>query len=178
MFPVDLPPYSPFERGIGIACAQMRANWRRFGRLIISKVCFPYAGRELDEIFEASSGSPLFAASIVRLVKLGENRREVVEKWKGRDGEEVRSFAFQRELERLTGMESRVLYAVLLLGETTLSDIAEVVEMQPRAVRDQVAGLQAYHLMANVAKGQGDSAISVPDELQAVVDLVKTQLCP
>lgn len=136
----------------------------------------PYAGRDLDEIFDASSGSPLFAASIVRLVRLGEDRRGVVEKWKGFDGEEVRSFAFRRELERLTGMEARVLYAVLLLGETSLADLAEVVEMQPRAVREHIAGLQAYHLMATVAKGQGDSAISVPDELQAVVDLVRTQL--
>lgn len=136
----------------------------------------PYAGRDLEEIFQASSGSPLFAASIVRLVKLGENRRDVVEKWKGSDGEEVRSFAFQRELERLTSMQARVLYAALLLGETTLGDIAEVVDMQPKAVRDQVAELQAYHLMANVAKRQGGSAISVPDELQAVVDLVRNQL--
>ncbi|WP_129791533.1 RNA-binding domain-containing protein [Sphingosinicella sp. CPCC 101087] len=136
----------------------------------------PFVGRDLDEIFEASSGSPLFAASIVRLLKLGENRRDVVEKWKGRDGEEVRNFAFQRELERLTAMEARVLYAVLLLGETTLADIAEVVDMQHRAVRDQVAGLQAYHLMATASKGRGDSTISVPDELQSVVDLVRTQL--
>lgn len=146
------------------------------GNLCTAFVVEPYTGSDLDEIFEASSGSPLFAASIVRLVKLGENRRDVVEKWKGRDGDEVRTFAFKRELERLTSMEARVLYAVLLLGDTTLSDIAEVVDMQTRAVRDQVAGLQAYHLMATVAKGQGDSAISVPNELQPVLDLVRTQL--
>lgn len=136
----------------------------------------PYVGRDLAEIFEASSGSPLFAASIIRLVKLGENRREVVAKWQGCDGEEVRSFAFQRELERLTSMEARVLYAVLLLGETTLSDVAEVVDMQPRAVRDQIAGLQAYHLMATVTKRPGDTAINVPDELKTVVELVRTRL--
>jgi hypothetical protein len=136
----------------------------------------PYSASDLEQIFEASSGSPLFAASMVRLVKLGENRRDVIEKWKGRDGEEVRSFAFQRELGRLTSMEARVLYAVLLLGDTTLGDIAEVVDMQVKAVRDQVAGLQAYHLMATVARAQGESAISVPDELQAVAELVRIQL--
>ncbi|WP_161633187.1 MULTISPECIES: RNA-binding domain-containing protein [unclassified Labrenzia] len=136
----------------------------------------PYRGAELDEIHDASSGSPLFAASIVRLVKLGENRREVVEKWKGRDGDEIRRFAFERELARLSGMEARVLYAVLLLGETTLGDIAEVIEMQPRAVREYIASLQAYHLMSTISKGHGDTAISVPDELQAVVELVRGQL--
>ncbi len=135
-----------------------------------------YAGAELDEVFEASSGSPLFAASIVRLIKLGEDKRDVLEKWKGSDGEDVRSFAFQRELTRLSAMTSRVLYAVLLLGETTLNDIAEVLDMSVRTVRDQISELQAYHLLATVAQGQGDSALSVPSELQAVVDLIKDQL--
>jgi hypothetical protein len=135
-----------------------------------------YSGGELDEVFEASSGSPLFAASIVRLVKLGEDRREVIEKWRGADGEEVRSFAFKRELGRIMGMPAKVLYAVMLLGETTLKDIAEVLELPTRTVRERLAELQAYHLLATVTKGQSDSAISIPSELQAVSDLVKEQL--
>ena len=89
---------------------------------------------ELQLIFEASSGSPLFAASILRLIKLGEDRREVIEKWNGADGEEVRSFAFQRELSRLSSVQARVLYAVMLLGETTLNDIAEILNMSSRIV--------------------------------------------
>lgn len=146
------------------------------GNLCASFEVAPYRGAEFEDLFEASSGSPLFAASILRLVRLGENRREVIEKWKGRDGEEVRSFAFERELVRLSGIEARVLYAVLLLGETTLADIAEVLDMQPRAVRDNVAGLQAYHLMATIGKERGDATISVPDELQPVAGLVRSQL--
>lgn len=136
----------------------------------------PYSGNSLEDVFEASSGSPLFAASIVRLVKLGEDRREVVEKWKGADGEEVRSFAFRRELARLSAMPSRVLYAVMLLGETTLNDIAEVLDMPARAVREQVSELQAYHLISTITRTHGDSAISVPSELQTVLNLIKDQL--
>lgn len=136
----------------------------------------PYARQDLEDAFEASSGSPLFAASIVRLVKLGEDRREVIEKWKGADGEEVRSFAFQRELARLSAMTSRVLYAVTLLGETTLHDIAEVLDMSARTVREQVSELQAYHLISTITRTHGDSAISVPSELQTVINLVKDQL--
>lgn len=136
----------------------------------------PYAGQDLEDVFEASSGSPLFAASIVRLVKLGEDRREVVEKWKGADGEEVRSFAFKRELRNLDAMPSRVLYAVILLGETTLADVAEVLDMPVRTVRDQISELQAYHLISTITRTHGDSAISVPSELQAVLDLIKDRL--
>lgn len=135
-----------------------------------------FTGQGLEEVFEASSGSPLFAASIARLIKLGENRREVVQKWRGADGEEVRSFAFQRELARLSPMASRVLYAVILLGETTLKDIAEVLDLPERRVRDQVTELQAYHLISTVTHTHSDAAISVPDELGAVVDLIRDQL--
>lgn len=136
----------------------------------------PYTGQHLEDVFDASSGSPLFAASIVRLVKLGEDRYDVVEKWKGVDGEEVRGFAFKRELDRLDAMPSRVLYAVILLGETTLNDVAEVLDMPARSVRDQVSELQAYHLISTITRTHGDSAISVPGELQAIVDLIKDQL--
>ncbi|MBA4790225.1 MAG: putative DNA binding domain-containing protein [Rhizobiales bacterium] len=138
----------------------------------------PYARKYLEDAYDASSGSPLFAASIVRLVKLGEDRREVIEKWRGADGEDVRRFAFQRELARLSAIASRVLYAVILLGDTTLNDIAEVLEMSTRTVRDQVSELQAYHLISTITRTQGDSAISVPSELQTVIDLVKDQLGP
>jgi AAA ATPase domain len=71
----------------------------------------------LDTLFEATSGSPLFAASIVRLLSLGEDLKKVVETWRGQEGEEVRKFAFERELRRLDAVQSRLLYAVLLLGK-------------------------------------------------------------
>ncbi|QNO27842.1 putative DNA binding domain-containing protein [Sphingopyxis sp. OPL5] len=146
------------------------------GNLCVAFGIAPFVGNDLDDVFEASSGSPLFAASIVRLVKLGEDRREVVEKWKGADGEEVRSFAFERELVRLSAIQSRVLYAVMLLGETNLNDIAEVLELPARTVRDRVSELQAYHLISTITRTHGDSAISVPSELQAVIDLIKDNL--
>lgn len=131
---------------------------------------------EVGKIFKASSGSPLFATSIARLIKLGENRSEVIEKWQGADGEEVRSFAFQRELARLTSVQARVLYATMLLGETSLDDIAEILDMSPRAIRDQVSELQAYHLISTNTGAGGASLISAPNELQAVLDLVKENL--
>lgn len=131
---------------------------------------------DVGRIYAASSGSPLFAASILRLVKLGENCSEVVERWRDADGEDVRSFAFKRELSRLTGSQARVLYATLLLGETSLADIAEVLDMSTRSVRDQVSELQTYHLITTNARPSGESVISAPDELRAVIGLVQENL--
>ncbi|RWR26602.1 hypothetical protein D2T29_20245 [Sinirhodobacter populi] len=131
---------------------------------------------DVGKIFKASSGSPLFATSIARLIKLGENRSEVIEKWQGADGEDVRSFTFGRELSRLTNLQTRILYATMLLGATSLEDIAEVLDISARVVRDQISELQAYHLiLTNIRRG-GDSVISVPDELRAVIGLVRENL--
>ncbi|MGN6773468.1 MAG: RNA-binding domain-containing protein [Rhizobiaceae bacterium] len=183
----DLPPSrvlmtSRIDQGLPpTAIVKIRGLEREDFQVHFTNLCTvfgisPFRGAEFEDVFEAAFGSPLFAASILRLIKLGEDRREVVEKWRGADGEEVRSFAFERELSRLSGMQARVLYAVMLLGETTLKDLAEVLGMSSRTVRDQVSELQAYHLLATVTREQGDSAISVPSELQAVLDLIKEQL--
>jgi hypothetical protein len=97
----------------------------------------PLEGRLLRRLFEATSGSPLFAASIVRLVKLGENLASAIDTWRGQEGEEVRQFAFQREITRLDVTQSRLLYAVLLLGETSVNDLAGILDVTAKVVRDE-----------------------------------------
>jgi hypothetical protein len=96
----------------------------------------------LSALFEATSGSPLFAASIVRLLSLGEDLKSVVETWRGQEGEEVRKFAFEREVKRLDAVQSRLLYAVLLLGETSVNDLAAVLDVTPKVVRDRISELK------------------------------------
>jgi hypothetical protein len=118
----------------------------------------------------------LFLASILRLVKQGERLQGVVETWRGQDGDEVRRFAFQREIGRLGTAEGRLLYAVLLLGETSIGDLAEVLSMTPRAVRDRISELQAYHLIASGTNATGDTVIFAPKDLVAVTDIVKQHL--
>lgn len=135
-----------------------------------------FHGTSFEEIFISSSGSPLFAASIVRLIKLGENRKSVLEAWSGRDGEEVRLFAFKRELERLTSIQGRILYAAMLLGNTTLQDISDVISLSSRVVRDNISELQAYHLISTITDDQENSSIVVPNELLSIIDIVKKQI--
>ena len=56
----------------------------------------------IKQLHAASKGSPIFCSSILRLASLGMNINEAVRNWKGKDGEEVRRFAFERELRELT----------------------------------------------------------------------------
>ncbi len=136
----------------------------------------PIHGHILEDLFKATSGSPLFAASIVRLVKTGENLKEVVETWKGQEGEDVRRFAFEREVKRLSSPQAKLLYAVLLLGETSVADLAAVLEATPRVIRTRVSELQAYHLLATDVKTTGDTTIFPPSDLVAISEIVRKHL--
>lgn len=133
-------------------------------------------GNALDEFYESTSGSPLFAAAVVRMVKLGENLNDVVATWKGQDGEEVRKFAFEREIKRLESGPCRLMYAVLLLGETSINDLASVLDVTPKVVRDRISELQAYHLITTSTRDTGDTVISAPSELVSITEIVKTHL--
>jgi hypothetical protein len=130
----------------------------------------------LRNLYEATSGSPLFVGCLLRLVKLGESLRNVVETWRGQEGDDVRRFAFEREIRRLSLAQGRVLYAVLLLGETSSADLAEVLSLTPRMVRDRISELQAYHLVASGGNPTGDTGITAAKDLVAVQEIVKQHL--
>jgi hypothetical protein len=136
----------------------------------------PIYGDVIDKLYESSSGSPLFAASILRLVKLGENILQAIEAWRGQDGGDVRAFAFQREIQRLGTSEARLLLAVLLLGETSIQDLATVLDLTTKAVRERISDLQSYHLLATTVRGNTDTLIYVPSDLISVKELLKNHL--
>lgn len=133
-------------------------------------------GKILTSLYEASSGSPLFSASIVRLVKLGENLANAIETWKDQDGEEVRAFAFEREIHRLGSSEARLLLAVILLGETSIQDLAAVLDLIPKVVRERISQLQSFHLLATSVQESGDAKIFVPSDLISVTEILKRHL--
>lgn len=147
----------------------------------VANLCSTYSIRKivdksLDTLFLATSGSPLFTASIVRLVSLGDNLDAAIEEWKGQEGEEVRKFAFEREIHRLDGPQGRLLYAVLLLEETSLNDLANVLEVTPKVVRDRISELQAYHLISTATKEGGDAVIFAPSDLSVVTEILRSHL--
>jgi hypothetical protein len=136
----------------------------------------PISKDTLNALYESSSGSPLFSASIIRLVSLGEKISQAIETWKGQDGEEVRGFAFEREIKRLNFSEGRLLLAVILLEETSIQDLADILELTPKVVRETISQLQSYHLLATSIRGSGDGIIYVPSDLVAVKEILKRHL--
>ncbi|WP_417809719.1 RNA-binding domain-containing protein [Thioclava sp.] len=135
-----------------------------------------FVPRVEKEIHRSSSGSPLFASAIVRLVYLGENIRDVCASWEKSDGEEVRDFAFKRELERLSGAAASILLAVVYLGEVSIAELEEALEMPKRKVLDHIGELQSFHLVSNSKNRYGEPAFSSSKELIASAGILRRHL--
>lgn len=61
------------------------------------------------KILDASAGSPIFITSIIRLVSLGHELSQAVAEWRGKNGEQIRAFAFEREIDQLTITQREIL---------------------------------------------------------------------
>ena len=126
---------------------------------------------------EASSGSPLFAPAILRLVALGEPLGGAIRQYKGAESEEVRRFAFERELGELGDVPLRLLFAAIHLKECSIGDLVEAIHSNRTAVRDGIGELRNYHLMSlDPAPGgfaRDEPLLSVPSEIAVMADLVR-----
>lgn len=131
---------------------------------------------DLSYFHTTTSGSPLFAASVLRLVHLGDEINAAVERWRGHDGAEVRRFAFKRELAELPIPAARVLYAVCLLGETSVIELAHVLEVSQVAIGDAISRLQSFHLLATGSQRKGGPSVSASDDVSLTKDIIKNHL--
>ncbi len=127
-------------------------------------------------LHKASSGSPLFAASILRLIKLGEPPATAIDTWRDRDGEEVRRFAFGREVSRLSIPMAKLLYSVILLKTSNQNELLDVLETTSNILKSWVSGLQSYHLITTMQNSSFETVITVPDELVLTKDVLKEHL--
>ena len=109
-----------------------------------------------------TDGSPTFAASIIRMLTNGEQLEAALKKWKGGGGEEVRKFAFKRELDKLSDSQVRSLYAACLLGETSFVELQSILQSNDRLMTDDIGLLRKYHLVALGEDLPGGARIVIP----------------
>lgn len=123
-----------------------------------------------------TEGSPTFAAAVLRLMALGDQIENALSRWKGSDGEEVRKFAFERELNNLTDAQIRALYAASVLGECYLDELAAILNSNMAALRDTVSELRKYHLMSSGSGSAQGVSLIVPTSLQLMRDIVRKRV--
>lgn len=145
--------------------------------LLEIKIPCEKGSKRMDRFHRITEGSPTFAASVLRLILLGETLDNALTKWERSDGEEVRRFAFNKELEQLTDSATNVLFALCVLGESTLVELAQIVIRSEQQVRDDFAELRKYHLINHVESHlPGGTRIAVPGSIRMMKGILKSKV--
>lgn len=129
-----------------------------------------------EQFYTATSGSPLFGASVLRLVRLGTSLPDALDRWRGEEGVEVRRFAFERELRQLPDAAARLLYAICLLDETTNLELSQILELSPTSIASSVASLQSFHLVVTQLNSKATATIKAPDDVALTRDVLEKHL--
>ena len=133
--------------------------------------------KNLEKIRIVTDGSPIFTSSIFRLLALGEKLDDALRQWRGSDGEDVRRFAFEREISRLSHAQLRTLYALCELRRTSLVELEHVLEISRSLLRDCIDALRQYHLLIrenDVPAGGYD--IAVPNSIILMQPVVQSHV--
>jgi hypothetical protein len=157
-------------------------EFEEFAKLTASSLELPESifngnGKILKRFRDVTNGSPTFCSSILRLVNLGESFDQALTKWKGADGEDVRNFAFKKEVDELSDINARALYAIIILGETTLTELTIVLDSNETAVRDTISVLRKYHLVSmGESELPGGTKLVVPPDIRLMQGVVKERV--
>jgi tetratricopeptide (TPR) repeat protein len=132
------------------------------------------ASPQMKEFHRVSSGSPSFGASILRLVALGEPLGSALTKWRGSEGNDVRAFAFEKELNNLSDSQIRTLYAMCVLGDSSQLELRQVTLSSDTLLMDDLAELRKYHLVSSGGEtAKGGARLTVPNWIRLMRDLIK-----
>jgi hypothetical protein len=132
---------------------------------------------QVKDFHHVTEGSPAFAASVLRLVSLGEPIKSAFKKWKGSDGEEVRKFAFNKELNNLNDSQIRTLYAICLLGDTSQLELQHVTQSNNTLIKDDIGELRKYHLLATGSETpKGGARLVVPGWIRLMTDEIRKKV--
>jgi hypothetical protein len=125
---------------------------------------------------DVTDGSPTFAASIIRMLTSGEQLEAALKRWTGSGGDEVRNFAFKKELDKLSESQVRTLCAACLLGETSFVELQSILQSNDRLMADDIGMLRKYHLVVLGEDLPGGARIVIPSSLQLVMDIIRERV--
>lgn len=135
---------------------------------------------ERKKIVDVCEGSPLYMGDLMRLIASvaartgGFNPRSIISDWSSHQGDSVRRYALQREMEMLTEKARRVLDSIAVAGRAvTVEEIAVLTAYSEQIVSGSVDELRQLYLLTAPALEEevprfqlnGNLAILVRSEL-------------
>lgn len=131
--------------------------------------------KERPRIAQICEGSPLYMGDLLRLcamaVKQGQaDIGQVVSDWADRDGDAVRRYALQREMDMLTKQARRVLEVLAVVTRPmTLVELARVSGMNDNIVAAAAEELRQLYLLAAPALAEDTPRFAVDGNLAVLV---------
>lgn len=147
-----------------------------FARLTAQQLGLSLNSGVIFRLHNASLGSPLFCASILRLASLGEDINQAIKHWKGRAGDDVRKFAFQRELKELSDSQVRTLFALSALGDTTQLELSQVLNVDSGQLTADLAKLREYHLFAASGDPGTGAKLQTPEPIRLMANVMRERI--
>ena len=128
-----------------------------------------------SRIVEACEGSPLYMGDLLRLcaaaVRKGQsNIDQVIDDWAAKDGETVRQYALQREMDMLTAPARRVLEILSIASRPmTLTELARISSMTEHMVASAVEELRQLYLLSAPSLDEDTPRFAVEGNLALLV---------
>ena len=125
---------------------------------------------ERNKLYDTTKGSPLVTDAAIRLLKLGRPISVVIRDIKDKDGEDVREFAFLRELEQLSIESKRTLLAAAYLGNCSQTELKLVTGYLKKPLEEYVEELRSLFLIGDKRITPCEPRFEVTDMVRALVD--------
>lgn len=119
---------------------------------LLTEYCTKYSikkpnKKQIDNIYQATDGSPLLTQSILRLCKLGDTFDSAVTEWKGQTGEDARSAAVEREILSLGIEAKRALLCIFYFDSCSKSELQQASGLPKIRLNDALIELQSLFLV-------------------------------
>lgn len=134
--------------------------------------------RRLKRLETTSEGSPMFAEAIVRFILTGLEFDAAIDAWKGHKGESVRNAALKREVDQLSITSKKVLFALCVIGESSLTEIQGITEIESVEIQDAISELGSLFLIIGKPLIEEEPRFNTSESIRLLVQEQANTLLP
>lgn len=132
--------------------------------------------KEIENLHNTCDGSPLLAASILRLCKQGVPLSQAIRDWKGEAGEDARNAALKREILSLTPEAKRVLLAIFHFVSCSYTELKQAVGMEQIKLVDCLEELQSLFLVNEPKLIESEKRFSISNTTALIISEIQNEM--
>lgn len=132
--------------------------------------------KEIENLHNTCDGSPLLAASILRLYKQGVPLPQAIKEWKGEAGEDARNAALKREILSLTPEAKRVLLTIFYFVNCSYTELKQAVGMEKIKLVDCLEELQSLFLVNEPKLIESEERFSISNTTSLIISEIQNEM--